>query len=406
MNPYDFRTQIEAKIDYKNSPLKLTPGIYSNIHMKLYMGDLQYAGNITIEGEWPTTSYNYMFWQMPPTTTWMHSYTVANVPSAGDVFDVVDISVDNSTSYAFANGATDKIPVNVTGAPNPPPYTTTWSTIMKGPYPLTTPYTASGSLTFTANPQTKTINIPTSGLPRGFYELEISVIDPTICGPSTKKETYVVLVHNTDETPCVVWPGDMNNNGTCNLADRGALQKYIYEANTNPLWLNGPTRLLGGRKLPVSTPLDIFTWVGQPALPWATLLGCHMDADGNGNVNNLDLAAIKFNAGKTRTLYPKDGAEANMPGDFNLYQNFPNPFNPATQIGYELPKESYVSIKVVDVLGRTVRELVNETQPAGFKNVTFDASNISSGVYYYTMTAREVDGAGSFTKTLKMTVSK
>jgi hypothetical protein len=304
------------------------------------------------------------------------------------------------------NGASNSIPVFVKGAPNPPPYTTTWSSLMKGPYPLTTPYTASGSLTFTANPQTKTINIPTSGLPRGFYTVEVSVSDPTICGPSTKKETYVVLIYNTDETPCIVWPGDMNHNGTCNLADRNALQQYILNANTNPLYLTGPHRLLAGRVLSTSTPLDIYTWVAQPALPWAKPDGCHMDADGNGSVNNLDLAAIKFNNGKTHTMMPKDGPEANLPGEFSLYQNFPNPFNPTTQIGYELPKDSHVSIKVVDMLGRTVQELVNETQSAGFKNVTFDAKDVPSGVYYYTMTASAVDGSDTFTKTLKMTASK
>ncbi len=394
-------THIEAKIDYKNSPLYLSPGTYVGMHFKAYGGT---SGTCYFFGDWPGPS-GYYFYHYPG-MAYMNSFTPAYVSSTGDIFDVLDITVDGSTNFAFPNGSTSSIPVSITGNPNPPPYTTTWSAIMRGPAPLTTPYTAGGPITFTAAPQTQTVNIPTYGLPRGFYEVEISVIDPGQCGPSTRKETYIVLIHNTDEIPCVVWPGDMNNSGTCNLADKGALQQYIYNANTSPLWLNGPTRLLGGKKLPVSTPLDIFRWVGQPALPWATQLGCHMDADGNGNVNNLDLAALKFNMGKTRTLYPKDGAEANLPGDFSLYQNYPNPFNPSTQIGYELPTESYVTIRVVDVLGRTVRELVNGTQPAGFRNVAFDASDIASGVYYYTMTARATDGTGSFTKSLKMTLSK
>ncbi len=404
--PFNFRTQIEAKIDYKNSPLQLTPGIFSNMHMKLYMGDLQYGGNVTIMGELPTTGSNYWFWYQYPMPAYMNSYTPAFVPSSGDPFDVVSITVDNGTNFAFQNGASDKIPVYVTGAPNPAPYTTAWSATLKGPAPLTTTYSSSGTATFTADPQTQTVYIPTTGLPRGFYQLDMSVTDPTVCGPATKTATYRVLITNTGEVPCVVWPGDMNNSGTCNLADRGALQNYIYEANLNPLWLSGPTRLLAGRVPPNSTPLDIFTWTAQPALPWATPQGCYMDADGNGIVNNLDVAAIKFNAGKTRSVYPKDASETNLPGDFSLSQNFPNPFNPSTQIGYELPKESFVSIRVADVLGRTVRELAGGTQSAGFRNVTFDASELPSGVYYYTMTARATDGSGSFTKTLKMTLAK
>ncbi len=395
-------TQIEAKIDYKNSPLYMSSGTYVNMHFKAFAGT---SGICYYFGGFPAPGAGWYFLHYP-STAYMNGFTPAYVPSTGDVFDVVDIAVDNATNFSYANGATDNIMVNITGNPNPPPYAAAWSANLKGPAPLTTTYAFSGVVTFTAAPQTQTITIPTTGLPRGFYEVEVSVMDPTVCGPTFKKETYVVLIHNPDEIPCVVWPGDMNASGTCNLADRGALQKYIYNANTNPLWLKGPTRLLTGRKLATSTPLDIFTWVGQAGLPWATPMGCHMDADGNGNVNNLDLAAIKFNMGKTHAALPNKGPEPDLPGDFSLYRNYPNPFNPSTQIGYELPTESYVTIRVVDVLGRTVRELVNGTQPAGFRSVAFDASDIASGVYYYTMTARATDGTGSFTKSLKMTLSK
>jgi hypothetical protein len=70
---------------------------------------------------------------------------------------------------------------------------------------------------------------------------------------------------------------------------------------------------------------------------------------------------------------------------FNLQQNYPNPFNPSTKINYTLPATSNVSLKVYDMLGREVANLVNATQQAGQHYVTFDASKLASGVYVYTL---------------------
>ena len=86
--------------------------------------------------------------------------------------------------------------------------------------------------------------------------------------------------------------------------------------------------------------------------------------------------------------------------NFSLYQNYPNPFNPETTIQYEIPKESYVKIIVYDILGREVEELVNEEKPAGRYKVEFNASNLSSGIYLYTL------NVGSFVETRKLILLK
>jgi hypothetical protein len=73
--------------------------------------------------------------------------------------------------------------------------------------------------------------------------------------------------------------------------------------------------------------------------------------------------------------------------DFNLAQNYPNPFNPATKINYTVAEDAKVQIKVYDMLGTEITELVNETKPAGNYEATFDGSGFSSGIYIYRITA-------------------
>jgi len=89
-----------------------------------------------------------------------------------------------------------------------------------------------------------------------------------------------------------------------------------------------------------------------------------------------------------------------IPNDFTLKQNYPNPFNPSTNIEYSIPSESFVELKVYDVLGNEVATLVNEQQQAGVYRADFDAVNLPSGIYFARITANE------FTQVVKMTLLK
>lgn len=71
------------------------------------------------------------------------------------------------------------------------------------------------------------------------------------------------------------------------------------------------------------------------------------------------------------------------PSYYKLSQNYPNPFNPVTRISYEIPRQGYVSLKIYDVLGREVKELVNEIKSPGFYSADFNATELSSGIYFY-----------------------
>jgi hypothetical protein len=90
----------------------------------------------------------------------------------------------------------------------------------------------------------------------------------------------------------------------------------------------------------------------------------------------------------------------NLPKEFNLSQNYPNPFNPVTTIQFNLPQKSSVELKIFDVLGNEVATIVNEEKPAGTHSIEFNASELTSGVYLYTIKA------GSFVETKKMILMK
>ena len=86
------------------------------------------------------------------------------------------------------------------------------------------------------------------------------------------------------------------------------------------------------------------------------------------------------------------------PTSFDLLQNYPNPFNPSTTINYSVANSGLVSVKIFNILGEEITKLVNGYKNAGSYSVNFEASNLSSGIYFYTMTS------GNFVSTKKMVV--
>jgi hypothetical protein len=89
-----------------------------------------------------------------------------------------------------------------------------------------------------------------------------------------------------------------------------------------------------------------------------------------------------------------------IPTAFSLRQNYPNPFNPSTTINFDMPKDGFVTLKVYNTSGKEVASLVNETRAAGYHTVSFNAANLSSGVYYYRLESEGVS------KVMKMALIK
>jgi len=89
-----------------------------------------------------------------------------------------------------------------------------------------------------------------------------------------------------------------------------------------------------------------------------------------------------------------------IPAEFSLSQNYPNPFNPSTVIKYSVAASDLVTLKLFDLLGRNVRILVNQIQPAGVYEVQFNASDLPGGVYFYNLSS------GNFHQTRKLMLLK
>jgi hypothetical protein len=114
--------------------------------------------------------------------------------------------------------------------------------------------------------------------------------------------------------------------------------------------------------------------------------------------NGLSAGQIKIVPTSELPPAPPDGdaTPVSVPATFKLVQAYPNPFNPNTSISYQLPTQSYITLKIFDVLGKEVVTLVNDIEEAGYKSIIFNANGLPSGVYYYRLQA------GNFIETKKL----
>jgi hypothetical protein len=147
----------------------------------------------------------------------------------------------------------------------------------------------------------------------------------------------------------------------------------------------------GHVKTGMTTPWNEFTIIGADVNDSLTgVVG--LDSKSCSGTVHLKRMGIVTGIGPMKT--------ARVPESFSLAQNFPNPFNPGTTISYQIPAQGHVTLKVFDVLGREIATLVNKDQIAGYKSVTWDASNIPSGLYFYRLQTKD------FTQTRKLLLMK
>lgn len=122
--------------------------------------------------------------------------------------------------------------------------------------------------------------------------------------------------------------------------------------------------------------------------------------DGNGWVVKTYDMRMRPVMATDKSLLLSVNSNEQVPIEFSLFNNYPNPFNPETMIKYQLPKASFVKLKIYDILGREVQTLVNTEQNPGVYQVQLNGNSLSSGVYFYRIEA------GNFVETKKMILLK
>ena len=128
---------------------------------------------------------------------------------------------------------------------------------------------------------------------------------------------------------------------------------------------------------------------------------------GSVDINLMDGSELTNTTGEVlKTSVNAPQVEIKLPETYSLDQNYPNPFNPTTVIKYSVPSKSEVKIKIYNTIGMMVRELVNGVLETGTYETQFNASNLASGVYLYSIEAKSLESANSFKTVKKMIMIK
>ncbi len=171
----------------------------------------------------------------------------------------------------------------------------------------------------------------------------------------------------------VINKGNIKLQWNKNNIDKDLFGYVIYRSTTSGVVLNALTKI----KLTVDTEfVDSATTNG---------ITYYYKIAGIDNHGNVGAPSEELN----QKVLAVQGTGDVSPNVFKLAQNFPNPFNPSTVIRYQLPLSNQVSMKVYDAIGREVATLVNEVKEAGYYSVTFDASKLSSGIYFVKLQSGE-----------------
>ncbi|MFA5403735.1 MAG: agmatine deiminase family protein [Ignavibacteria bacterium] len=174
-------------------------------------------------------------------------------------------------------------------------------------------------------------------------------------------------------------------------------------SNAKCFWTTDTTS--GFSQLTMTATADTFK-ANIPSRPLETKIYYYISATSNNSktiTKPLPAPSGNFRFTVTNSTFVSNGNE--LINDYKLFQNYPNPFNPSTNIKFQIPRNSFVTLKIYDILGKEVATLVNENLQAGTYEIPFSISQfsgnrISSGLYFYKLKA------GDFTETKKMLLVK
>ena len=286
---------------------------------------------------------------------------------------------------------------------------------------------------------------------------EVAVFRQYLCGDANGDNSVnlgdVVHLRNfiffEGPPPIPYGAGDANGDGSVNVGDMVYIVNYVFKGGPPPLCFaeGGAAKLSASSPvllradydgertiIEMSSPVDIFgieielagkniseihspvtsVQLLTPDAPEGTAVVGLLDMEGSGHISSgkteiltiQGLAVIlsgyaSDGAGRSYPLEISTAKESNvLPTEFSLGQNYPNPFNPQTAINFALPEPSIISLEVYNVMGQKVTTLAEGQWNAGIHQITWDASTVASGVYFYRLSTED------FVETKKMVLLK
>jgi cyanophycinase len=257
-------------------------------------------------------------------------------------------------------------------------------------------------------------------IPQAFYN-KINLQTPCFFFGNCGKVTGEFYINNTDDENYAAYRGKLTNNEGIRLFEDLIFQPLVFDDDNyfenrscSVLWGLMLDRKRVGIYLDGYTTLEINSetnsLTGTGSIPWiivdarqTTYVDSSTYVASSGvaprqvvAMNNLRYSLTKYSGinylleeGKFDNLVEVESRINEIPNQFELKQNYPNPFNPGTNIEFTLSESQKISIQVFDTLGREIRTIANEFYPAGNHKIIFSGSGLSSGVYFYKLTANK-----------------
>ena len=367
-----YRIMVTGKIDYFSGTTEITPpDLATNITI-LDTGNVVTAIPLTI-GQYKANPEAYESRRIQLAVVQPLGFTAAQWPATGasanlNVWDGKDTLILRIDSDTQIDGSTfPTFPAKVTGVASQ------FTNI------------ASADTGYQITPMFISDFVPVNTPPFNNFAL----LTPTNAG--------TVVLNDTAQIVTFSWRRAVDFNSTDTL---------IYQ--WNPVGFTSVSPGNGGRDTLVNrTGKQMLTYLGSQdsvVLKWTVATKDPVNAI----VPNKDTSSVKIKRGTITGVAETPQA---LPAVFALEQNYPNPFNPSTVVRFSLPTQAFVTLKIYDILGREVSTLVNEERPAGFIDVTWNATNtfglkVASGVYFYRMEAKPVAGGNTFVSMKKMMLLK
>jgi len=232
-----------------------------------------------------------------------------------------------------------------------------------------------------------------------FYQSEVDLINTTVVNNIDHANNSAIWSNSSTVgiVNSIVWGNQPNQ-----LQDAYTITHSNIPSNTQ-IFGEGEGNIIDTDPLFTDPENGDFTLSeGSPCIDAGT---ADTDGDGIEDITDYFGSAPDMGAFEYEEIVGNDNDKSQMPRVFNIYQNHPNPFNPITMISYDLPENAMVSITIYDIMGRSIRSLVNSRQTAGYRSIQWNATNnlgepVSAGMYIYTIQA------GEFRQTKKMVLLK